>query len=168
MNKYLTHLPISEIIREDLITEFYKNQHRAKVFTASNKIETRSVPNYKVIRNEDMEDCHLANNIASNISLLIRTEVKPRYYIQEAESDLNPHRDVGATVAINIILKGTGPVCFDNTYEMSYNCAILDVTQLHSVRTEDTRILFRMTMNDISYEEVLSRINEHELLKLWK
>lgn len=162
MNKYLTHIPISEKVLETLRKEFYANLHKAKKYTASNGVITRTLEEMDVIRLEDMNECHVAHRIANNLAHMIIHEVKPRYYKQQAGSDLNTHRDVGATVALNVVLEGSGPIRFDDEIDIYYKCAILDVTQLHSVRTEDTRVLFRLTMDGISYEEVIDCIRGKE------
>lgn len=162
MNKYLTHIPISQETIEILKKEFYDNLHKAKKYTASNGIITRTLEEMDVIRLGDMEDCKIANKIANNLALMIIHEVRPRYYKQQAGSDLETHKDVGATVALNVVLEGSGPIVFDDKFEIYYKCAILDVTQLHSVRTEDTRVLFRLTMDGISYEEVIDCIRGKE------
>ena len=160
--KYLTHLPIPEIVVEKLRKEFYDNIHKAKIYTASNGVITRSLDEMEVIRNEDAKDCVLGHRIAKNLSQMIIHDVKPRYYRQAAGSDLNKHKDVGATVALNVVLEGSGPICFDDDVYINYKCALLDVTQYHSVKTEDVRVLFRLTMNNISYEEVLDCIEGKE------
>lgn len=159
---YLTHLHIPEIVIEKLRKEFYANLHKAKIYTASNGVITRSLNEMEVIRNEDADGCLIGHRIAKNLSYIIVHEVRPRYYRQAANSDLEKHKDVGATVALNVVLEGSGPICFDDDVYINYKCALLDVTQYHSVKTEDTRVLFRLTMNDISYEEVLEYIQGKE------
>lgn len=160
--KYLKHLSIPETVVEKLRKEFYNNIHKAKIYTASNGVITRSLDEMEVIRNEDANGCTLGHRIANNLQRIIIHDVKPRYYRQAAGSDLNKHKDVGATVALNVVLEGSGPICFDDDIYINYKCALLDVTQYHSVKTEDTRVLFRLTMNDISYEEVLDCIEGKE------
>jgi hypothetical protein len=162
MKKYLTHLPISKQLVEDLKDEFYDNLHRAKKYTASNGTITRTLEEMDVIRLDDMVDCDLAHSIANRLSHMIGTRVKPRYYRQAAHSDLNSHRDVGATVAINIILNGEGPVTFDDKYNIYYKCAMLNVQELHGVKTDDTRIMCRFTIDDMDYDEVLEMIKGKE------
>ena len=168
MNKYLTHIPISDETLELLKKEFYDNLHKAKKYTASNGVITRTLEEMDVIRLEDMIDCNVAHTIADNLSRMIVANVKPRYYRQQAGSDLEAHRDVGATVALNVVLEGSGPIVFDNEIEIYYKCALLDVTQMHSVKTEDTRVLFRLTMDDIDYEDVLFMIEgrEHDIFNI--
>lgn len=160
--KYLTHLPIPEIVVEKLRKEFYDNIHKAKIYTASNGVIARSLDEMEVIRMKDAEDCVLGHRIAKNLEHMIISKVRPRYYRQAAGSDLEKHKDVGATVALNVVLEGSGPICFDDDVYINYKCALLDVTQYHSVKTEDTRVLFRLTMNEISYEEVLDCIKGNE------
>lgn len=162
MKKYLTHLDIPFCVVSKLKKEFFDNVHKAKKYTASNGVITRTLEEMEVIRLDDMKDCDIGNRIAKNLHEIIVAEVKPRYYRQKAQSDLEAHKDVGATIALNVVLEGSGPIVFDDKYEINYKCALLDVTQLHSVNTPDTRILFRLTSNDISYEEVLDCIEGKE------
>ena len=67
-----------------------------------------------------------------------------------------------------MVLGGSGPVTFDYEHEFYYKAALLNVTELHSVRTEDTRILFRLTMNNIDYYDVYNMIEnrEHEIFDI--
>jgi hypothetical protein len=164
MNEYIKHLNIPDSAFDALKKEFYDNEHKAKVFVSAPRPDgtTRSVPHMAGIRLEDAEDCVLAHKIANNLSQIINDRVKPRYYRQSAGSDLEPHVDLNATVALNVVLGGTGPVTFDKKYEYHYKAALLNVTKLHSVHTEDTRILFRLTMNGPVYEDVCSLIEGKE------
>lgn len=162
MKNYITHLTIPSEVKEALLNEFFDSVHKAKIYTASNGVITRSLDEMEVIRNEDVVDCPLANQIAKNLERIIVHEVRPRYYRQAGGSDLESHRDVGATVALNTVLSGSGPICFEDKYDVMYECALIDVTQIHSVKTPDDRILFRLTMNDIDYAEVLEFIDGRE------
>lgn len=162
MNKYLTHLEIPDEVRKALLKEFYDNIHKAKIYTASNGIITRSLPDMEVIRLQDAEDCVIGHKIAKNLSLMVDEVIKPRYYRQAAGSDLEKHKDLNSTIALNVVLEGTGPVCFDDDNYIHYDCALLNVQEYHQVKTEDTRVLFRLTAKYISYEEVLECINGKE------
>lgn len=168
MKQYLTHLDIPFCVFNALRKEFFDNVHKAKKYTASNGIITRALEEMEVIRLDDMKDCDIGNRIADNLHKIIVARVKPRYYRQQAQTDLEAHRDLGSTVSLNVILEGTGPITFDNKYEIHYKCALLNVSQLHSVKTEDTRILFKLSMDDITYEEVLDCIegNENDIFDL--
>lgn len=162
MNEYLTHIPISEKIIEMLRKEFYDNVHKAKTYVGSNGIKSRTLEEMEVIRWEDMNDCHIGNRIAENMRYLTVSNAKPRYYRQEARSDLDAHKDLGSTASLNIVLEGSGPITFDNKYEFHYKCALLNVAKLHSVRTEDTRVIFKLSIDDMTYEEVLDCIEGKE------
>lgn len=167
MLKYIKHLEIPDNVFNTLKQEFKDHEHKAKPFVSAPRADgtTTTLNHMCGIRLEDAEDCHYAHQIADNLSYIILSEVKPRYYRQEAQSDLKPHKDLNATVALNVVLDGSGPVIFDEQHEIYYKAAFLNVTQTHQVRTEDTRVLFRLTMNDISYEDVLYMIEgrEHEI-----
>lgn len=162
MNEYLTHIPIKEEIKNMLYKEFCDNAHRAKTYVGSNGVKSRTLEEMEVIRWEDMNECHIGNRIAKNIKHLTVSNAKPRYYRQQAGSDLDAHRDLGSTASLNVVLQGSGPITFDNKYEFHYNCALLNVSQLHSVRTEDTRVIFKLSIDDMTYEEVLDCIEGRE------
>lgn len=170
MKKYITFLEVPDKTYNALQEEFFEHEHKAKAFVSAPREDgtTRTIHHMCGIRLEDAEDCHLAHKIANNLSRIINAEVKPRYYRQSAESDLQPHVDLNATVALNVVLGGSGPVTFDYEHEFYYKAALLNVTELHSVRTEDTRILFRLTMNNIDYYDVCNMIEnrEHEIFDI--
>ena len=167
MLKYIKHLDIPDNVYQTLRKEFKDNEHKAKPFVSAPRSDgtTRTLNHMCGIRLDDATDCHYAHQIAENLSYILLSNVKPRYYRQDAGSDLEPHRDLNATVALNVVLDGSGPVIFDEQHEIYYKAAFLNVTQTHQVRTEDTRVLFRLTMNDIDYEDVLYMIEgrEHEI-----
>ncbi len=91
---------------------------------------------------------------------LLDVDIKPRFYIQEKGFTLPYHRDRGTTCAINFVLSSIAdPITFRqgfNTFHFKYKTAIVDVTQEHMVTamTSD-RYLFKMSIFDKSYEEIL-------------
>jgi hypothetical protein len=168
--KYMKTLPIAQDLKDKLRYEFNTNESNAKVFTASNETETRSIDNLRVIRHDDMKECNVANAIAQHVSSIIGCEASPRYYVQEEDSYLKPHRDHGTVTAINIMLGGTGPITWDEDIDVYYDCALLNVQQMHSVQTSenDTRIFLKLAIFDKTYEEVLESISgkEHEIFNV--
>lgn len=160
--KYMKNLPVTESLKDKLRNEFYANELNAKTYTASNETETRSLDMLKVIRQEDMVNCNVANSIAQHISSIIGCEVSPRYYKQQEDSYLSPHKDINTKAAINIILNGDGPITWNEDVDVYYECSILNVREMHSVQTNDARIFLKLSIFDKSYKEVLELIKGKE------
>ena len=80
----------------------------------------------------------------------------------EVRSHLAAHRDHGTATAINIILKGSGPITWDEDIDLYYECALLNVQQMHSVFSNDDRIFLKLAIFDKSYDEVLKAIEGKE------
>ena len=156
--KYMKNLPVKQALKDILLKEFHDNEEKAKLFTASNATTTKTLEMLKVIRKDDMEDADIANDIAWNLSTMIGCEVFPRYYKQEAGSSLAAHRDHNTKAAINIMLTGSGPITWDESVDEYYDAAVLNVTQMHSVTSDDDRIFLKLSIFDKSYEEVLEAI----------
>ena len=89
---------------------------------------------------------------------ILETHIRPRFYIQERGFTLPFHRDRGTTCAINFVLSDTSdPIEFrDRSY--AYKTAIIDVTREHRVTaTTEDRVLFKMSIFDLSFDEVVER-----------
>ena len=160
--KYMKHLPVKEELKTALTKEFYENEHKSKAFTASNEKETKTLDILQVVRRDDMDECHLAHDIAWNVAGIIGCEVFPRYYKQEAGTTLAPHKDHGTATAINIILNGSGPITWDEEIDVYYEAAVLNVKEMHSVRSDDTRLFLKLAIFDKDYAEVLEAIKGRE------
>lgn len=160
--KYMKNLPVTQELKDVLIQEFRDNEDKCKVFTASNETETRAVEMLEVIRRDDMDDCDIANEIAWNIAAMVGCEVFPRYYKQAAGSTMTTHRDVGTSVAINIVLNGSGPITWDEEIDVFYEAAVLNVKEFHSIKSDDERILLKFAIFDKNYEEVIEAIKGNE------
>jgi len=160
--KYMKNLPVTQELRDLLIKEFHTNESNAKIFTASSEIKTRSLDMLRVIRQDDMTNCTVANAIAEHVSSIIGCKALPRYYKQEEDSYLSPHKDHGTFTAINIILNGDGPITWNEDVDVYYDCALLNVQEMHSVQTNDSRIFLKLAIFDKSYNEVLETIQGKE------
>ena len=160
--KYMKNLPVTQELKDVLITEYHEHKDKSKAFTASNETETKTLEMLQVIRFDDVEDCEVANEVAWQVASIVGCEVFPRYYHQEAGSNLAPHRDHGTATAINIILNGSGPITWDEDIDVYYECALLNVQQMHSVQSEDDRIFLKLAIFDKSYDEVLKAIEGKE------
>ena len=165
MEKYLTHLSVSDDLCVELKKEFYANSNLAKKFTAGEK----TLEILEVIRNNDMNNCNIANAIAIKLSKIINCEARARYYIQKANTQLIPHRDYGTITAINIMLEASSPIIWDEKFNIMYKCALLNVQEVHSVKTDDTdRVFLKLSIFDKEYKEILPLIKgkESEFLTL--
>lgn len=160
--KYMKNIPVTQELKDALTTEFHENKHKSKAFTASNETETKTLEMLQVVRRDDMEDCDVANELAWKVASIVGCEVFPRYYRQEAGSHLAAHRDHGTATAINIILNGSGPITWDEDIDVYYECALLNVQQMHSVFSNDDRIFLKLAIFDKSYDEVLKAIEGKE------
>lgn len=166
--KYMKNLPVKKQLKSALLKEFYEHQGQCKTFSASNETTTKSLDMLQVIRHEDIDSCDLANELAWQVASIVKCEVFPRYYKQEAGSSLAAHRDHNTKAAINIMLTGSGPITWDEAIDEYYDAAVLNVTQMHSVTSNDDRIFLKLSIFDKTYEEVLEAIkhNDHELFNV--
>lgn len=103
-------------------------------------------------------------SIVKDFSNICDCEIRPRYYIQEKGFTLPFHTDRGTQCAINFVLSTSkDPIRFKtesgiNSYQ--YRTAIVDVTKEHEVRaSKEDRYLFKLSIFDKSYEDVLENIN---------
>tara|TARA_Y200000002_G_scaffold271746_1_gene226275 strand:+ start:272 stop:739 length:468 start_codon:yes stop_codon:yes gene_type:complete len=102
--------------------------------------------------------------LSSTFEKMLDTAIKPRFYIQEKGFTLPFHRDRGTTCAVNFILSTSrDPIRFKtewgvNSYQ--YTTAIVDVSREHEVRaSSQDRYLFKLSIFDKSYEEVVDKYN---------
>lgn len=158
LNNYITHLPIQDEVRGKLLNEFYEFESKAKKWEAKGHV----LDMLDVIRNEDVEDCQIANDVAWNLASIIGCEVFPRYYRQTKGTVLRPHKDLGTACALNVILKGTSPITWDEKYDVEYSCALLNVQQTHHVKNDDTRIFLKLSIFDSTYHEVVETLRGKE------
>lgn len=160
--KYMKNLPVTQELKDALITEYQQHKYKSKAFTASNETETKTLEMLQVIRYDDVVECDVANELAWQVASVVGCEVFPRYYHQEGGSNLAPHRDHGTATAINIILNGSGPITWDEDIDVYYESALLNVQEIHSVQSEDDRIFLKLAIFDKSYAEVLEAIEGKE------
>lgn len=159
---FVKHLPISRDLTNKLHQECLDNKSFAKVFTASNGVITRSIDHLKVIRKGDMTNCVVANKIGQHVSSILGCKASPRYYIQDAKSYLEPHSDHMTISAFNIILDADGPITWEKIGDVYYNCALLNVREVHSVKTNSPRLLLKLAIFDKEYKEILEIISGRE------
>lgn len=101
--------------------------------------------------------------IADIISNKIGTkDIRPRFYKQDENTELPMHSDNGTLCAINIILSDDfAPIVFEKDGAHTYNCAILNVQERHSVPAfHKQRFLIKYSIFDVSYAESIKRWNK--------
>lgn len=88
------------------------------------------------------------------------TDIRPRFYKQEANTEVPMHVDLNTKCSVNIILSdNSGPVVFEDHGEIMYKCAILDTTKRHGVPSyPEERILLKYSIFDQEYEYVCRNV----------
>lgn len=87
-------------------------------------------------------------------------DVRPRFYRQEANTEVPMHQDNGTLCAINIVLSESyGPIQFEKLEDpIYYKCAIVNVAQRHSVPAhQEERILLKYSIFDVDYDTAVKR-----------
>ena len=90
--------------------------------------------------------------------------IKPRFYKQEAGTSVPFHSDLNTKCCINIILSSkAAPIVFEDIGEVTYKCALLNITKRHMVPEFNTeRLLLKFSIFDKSYEEARERFIKYE------
>lgn len=86
-------------------------------------------------------------------------EGRPRFYFQDPGSFLDWHTDINTLCSVNMVLSDDpAPISF-RSGETHYRQALLNTTVPHSVRNgRSERILFKISIFDMTFEEVASTI----------
>lgn len=105
--------------------------------------------------------------IGEEFEEILDVPINPRFYILEKNFTLPFHQDRGTTCSINFVLSTSrDPITFRqgcNTFHFKYKSAIIDVTQEHMVTaSKEDRYLFKLSIFDKSYEEVLETYVRYE------
>ena len=91
-------------------------------------------------------------------------ECKPRFYLQEKNWNLPFHKDRGTLCSINYVLSNTKDKIKFKDVEISYQCALVNVQEEHSVTDlSEDRLLFKVSIFDKTYEEVLKILKTKKL-----
>ena len=147
------------------LDDFWNNFEQESACLTDGRI--RSPKNYfKIIRNTEFLERETVR-----WSKLLDADARARYYWLKPNRQLWWHTDAGTKCAINYVLNGNdAKVQFSVTgedlegpppaqyNEFEYRAALLDVTKYHSVPNDSDlpRILFKISIFDKSYEEILS------------
>lgn len=89
------------------------------------------------------------------------SDVRPRFYRQEANTAVPMHRDQNTKCCVNIVLsKKTAPITFEDIGDINYECALLNITQSHEVKEyPEERLLLKFSIFDVDYEDAIERWN---------
>ena len=86
-------------------------------------------------------------------------EIKPRFYIQKKDVFVPEHKDMTTECAINILLSDDcAPITYRDFGDIYYKCALINTQEVHSVKTDVERILFKLSIMDMKYETAASRL----------
>lgn len=105
------------------------------------------------------EVSRLGNIIADKSGSL---DIRPRFYRQQENTELPMHSDNGTLCSINIIISDdAAPIIFEAGGSFSYECAILNIQERHSVPAyPKERFLLKYSIFDIDYNELVKRWNK--------
>tara|TARA_B110000977_G_C11084140_1_gene493952 strand:+ start:2338 stop:2841 length:504 start_codon:yes stop_codon:yes gene_type:complete len=162
----VTQIPFN-IDKEKYLEDFYNNFDQVSACFTDGRL--RSPKSYfKIIR-----DTVFLDQETKKWSDFFGADARARYYWIKPNRQLWWHTDAGTKCAINYVLNCNGSrVQFSTTgedlngpppaqySEFEYRAAILDVTKYHSVPNDSglPRILFKISIFDKSYEEIVSRL----------
>ena len=112
-----------------------------------------------------------ARVVSDDFERMLNVRVKPRFYIQERGFTLPFHQDRGTQCCINFVLSTSkDPIVFRrdyNIFKFQYQQALVNVQEEHMVEaSREDRYLFKLSIFDISYDEALETMTEHNLLHL--
>lgn len=108
--------------------------------------------------------------VSNEFQKILNIKIKPRFYIQEKGFTLPFHQDRGTQCCINFVLStAKDPIIFRkdyNTYSYQYKQALINVQEEHMVKAaKEDRYLFKLSIFDITYDEVLETMIQHKLLR---
>jgi hypothetical protein len=162
----VTQIPFN-IDKEKYLEDFYNNFDQVSACFTDGRLRS-SKSYFKIIR-----DTAFLDQETKKWSDFFGADARARYYWIKPNRQLWWHTDAGTKCAINYVLNGNDSrVQFSTTgedlegpppeqyNEFEYRAAILDVTKYHSVPNDSNlpRILFKISIFDKSYEEIVSRL----------
>jgi len=95
---------------------------------------------------------HVAHKINSS-------DVRPRFYRQQANTSVPMHEDQNTRCCINIVLsEKAAPITFEDIGDVDYECALLNITRRHAVKEyPEERLLLKFSIFDVDYEDAVER-----------
>lgn len=91
---------------------------------------------------------------------------EPRFYELLPHTVLPLHKDHNTQCSINVLLSGgDAPICFEGNKYYKYKSCLLNTQADHGVTNGDqSRILFKISIKDKSYDQVKKILDSHGLL----
>ena len=111
-----------------------------------------------------------SQRISDDFQRILRTVIKPRFYIQNKGFTLPWHRDRGTLSAVNFVLSTSrDPIEYrqmlgkhQHVRKFEYQNAIIDVQIEHQVRASTSkRILFKLSLPELDYYAARDRYHEY-------
>ncbi len=94
-------------------------------------------------------------------SMLGEVKIKPRFYVQKKDVFVPEHKDIGTECAINILISDEcAPITYKDYGDIYYKCALINTQRTHCVKTDVERILFKLSIMDMKYEDAASRLRD--------
>lgn len=159
MNKYYTHLNF-DYNTEALIKEAALANYKPFESGNQNGNFWDYAPTWMQGRVKDFINFPEVERLTKFIAHKINSsDVRPRFYKQEANTELPMHRDQNTKCCVNIVLsKSSAPIMWEDIGNVSYNCALLNITQSHAVSAfPEERLLLKFSIFDVEYEEAVRR-----------
>jgi hypothetical protein len=161
MNSYYTHLNINYdsklLIEESKIATY-------KPFESGYKNNTffSYAPTWLQGRITNFDNFPEIKKITEYIAYKINSsDVRPRFYKQEANTAVPMHRDQNTKCCVNIVLsEKAAPITYEDIGDIDYKCALLNIRQSHEVKEyPEERLLLKFSIFDVDYEDAVKRWN---------
>lgn len=159
MNKYFTHLDL-DYDSESLIEESKTATYKPFESGYNNGTFFSYAPTWLQGRVTQFDDFPEIKRLTDFIAHKINSkDVRPRFYKQEANTAVPMHRDQNTKCCVNIVLsKDAAPIVWEDIGPISYECALLNITESHEVPAHPhERLLLKFSIFDVTYEEAVER-----------
>lgn len=148
----------------DIIYEFDTNNLKFLANLCKDKAKSwvHPIKGYEV---KNWKTFDFENEYTTKIKNELNIEANSKFVFQSNNYLLKPHVDVGTLCSINVILQGfKDPVIFEGK-EYYYRQSLLNVQKMHSVFTTEERILFKMSIKNKSFDELVNDKHFSNFLK---
>lgn len=112
-------------------------------------------------------DTGYSKEVADAFAKLVQSnDYQARFYRQAPGYFLDFHKDYGTQCSLNVLLsENADPITFESG-DVSYRTALLNTQALHAVKnTTTTRILFKVSIMDRTYDEVKELLTSKGVIK---
>lgn len=88
-------------------------------------------------------------------------DIRPRYYVCEADGQFPPHKDMKTLCAVNHIVSDRYAPLIIEDQEYLYKTAVFNTQREHHVVNNgyEARVLIKLSFFDLSYEELLAKLS---------